>query len=68
MEINIRDKEKIVEIWLAKNKTIDRELRESLMPLYREYKGKKYTVAVFESGGGELYGNVESLVLHNLKL
>jgi len=68
MVINVHEQNKIVEIWLTNEEKRDTALRENLRPLYREYKDKKYTVAVFESGEGSLFDNMESLVLHNLKL
>ena len=68
MVLDVREKDKIVEIWLTNDEKRNTALREKLRPLYKEYKNKKYTVAVFESGEKSLYDNVESLVLHNLKL
>jgi hypothetical protein len=67
LEINVREKDKIAEIWLTKDESNDSTLRQKLRPFYSEYRQKKYTVAVFESGRNSLYSNVESLVLHNLK-
>ena len=50
MEINVRDSSKIVEVWLTREEKRDARLQERLKPLYREYKEKKFLVAVFESG------------------
>ena len=36
-----------------------------LNELYTEYKAKKYVVAVFESGSGDLYENTRDLLLLN---
>ena len=65
MEMNVRDDKKIVEIWLTNAEKIDPILREGLKELYAEYKAKKYLVAVFESGGGDLYENTRDLLLYN---
>lgn len=54
MEIHVRHGSRLVEIWLANSEKRDAKLRERLKPLYREYKGKGYLVAVFESGEQDL--------------
>lgn len=65
MEMNVRNDKKLVEIWLTNTEKIDPVLRERLKELYAKYKAKKYTVAVFESGKGDLYGNTRDLLLFN---
>ena len=50
MEMNVRDDQKLVEIWLTNAEKIDPVLREGLKEIYAKYKTKKYMVAVFESG------------------
>lgn len=65
MEINVRDDRRIVEIWLTNEEQQDRAFRESLKPLYQQYKGKKYTVAVFLSGSRELTEETGALLCHN---
>ena len=40
-------------------------LREGLKRLYDEYKTKKYLVAVFESGEGDLYQSTLELLSYN---
>ena len=52
MEMNVRDDQKLVEIWLTNAEKIDPVLREGLKEIYAKYKTKKYMVAVFESGKG----------------
>ena len=52
MEMNVRDDQKLVEIWLTNAEKIDPVLREGLKEIYAKYKTKKYMVAVFESGVG----------------
>lgn len=65
MEMSIRDDQKIVEIWLTNAEKIDPVLREGLKEIYAKYKTKKYMVAVFESGKGDLYENTRDLLLFN---
>ena len=55
MEMNVRDDQKLVEIWLTNAEKIDPA----------KYKTKKYMVAVFESGKGDLYENMRDLLLFN---
>ena len=67
MEICVRDSLKIVEIWLTNSEQGDAVLRQSLQPMYEKYKQKKYKVAVFESGNGDLFDKTAGLLLHNRK-
>ena len=67
MEINVRDKSKIVEIWLTNAEKRNTELREQLKPLYKEYQAKKYLVAVFESGERDLGDAASDLLCYNRK-
>ena len=67
MEINIRDGNKIVEVWLTREEKQDIKLRERLKPLYQEYKAKKFLVAVFESGEQNLEELTGSLLGYNRK-
>lgn len=63
--MNVRDDKKLVEIWLTNAEKIDPVLREGLKEIYAKYKAKKYLVAVFESGRGDLYENMRDLLLFN---
>ena len=63
--MNVRDDSKIVDIWLTKEEKENQELREQLKPLYKEYKAKKYLVAVFESGEEDLWDNTSQLLCKN---
>ena len=65
MEMNVRDQQKFVEIWLTNAEKIDTVLREGLKEIYARYQTKKYMVAVFESGKGNLYENMRDLLLFN---
>ena len=57
MEMNIHDDTQIVEIWLTNAEKTDPVLQDELKGIYAEYKAKKYMVAVFQSGQGDLYEN-----------
>ena len=65
MEIEVKDKEKRVNIWLTRAESQDQALLDSLKPLYKEYKAKKYLVAVFESGTEDLQGLTRELLRYN---
>ena len=67
MEINVRDDIKIVEVWLTREEKRNIVLREGLKPLCREYKEKKYLVAVFESGSQNLWEETGALLCYNRK-
>ena len=67
MEINVKDDKKLVEIWLTNAEKNDAALRNSLKSIYSSYSEKKYTVAVFESGHGDLYQSALALLKHNKK-
>ena len=65
MQINVREKSKVVELWLTREEKNDPEFRESLNPLYQQYKAQKYLVAVFLSGEENLYEQTRDLLLYN---
>ena len=67
MEINVRDDRKIVEVWLTNEEQQDQAIKESLKPLYQQYKAKKYTVAVFLSGSRDLVEETGALLRYNKK-
>ncbi len=65
MEIQVKDSCKIVEVWLSNEEKQDRTLLEGLKPLYEAYRERNYTVAVFASGGGDLYEGTRDLLRYN---
>ena len=65
MEINVKQEKKRVNIWLTRAESADAELRELMKPLYKQYKAKKYLVAVFESGSESLENSIRELLLFN---
>ena len=67
MEVRIFDDRKIVEVWLTRSERDAPAVQEYLKPLYQHYRPKKYTVAVFFSGNGDLYQQTSDLVCYNRK-
>ena len=67
MEIHVRDDRGLVEIWLSNAEKKDPSLREGLKGIYDKYKKRKYLVAVFESGEGDLYQSTLELLSYNKK-
>ena len=65
MRMEIREQNKIVELWLTREERDDSAFRESLKPIYQEYKEQKYLVAVFLSGEEDLYQQTRDLLLYN---
>ena len=65
MEMIVRDDRKLVEIWLTNAEKNDPKVREGLKDIYDKYKNTKHTVAVFQSGKGDLYENTRDLLLYN---
>lgn len=65
MQMNVREKSKVVELWLTREEKNDPEFRESLKPIYQQYRAQKYLVAVFLSGEENLYEQTRDLLLYN---
>ena len=65
MRMEIRDESKIVELWLTREEQDDPAFRESLKPIYQQYKDQNYLVAVFLSGEEDLYQQTRDLLLYN---
>lgn len=65
MRMEVREQNKIVELWLTREEKEDAAFRESLKPIYQEYKEQKYLVAVFLSGEEDLYQQTRDLLLYN---
>ena len=63
--MEIREQSKIVELWLTREERDDPAFRESLKPLYQQYKAQNYLVAVFLSGEEDLYQQTRDLLLYN---
>ena len=65
MELTLNEKEKYLSIWLTKAESADEALRASLVPIYAEYRSKKYRVVVFCSGNGDLAALTGALLRYN---
>ena len=65
MKIDIRDEQKIVEIWLSKAEQGDPRPSDTLRKICAEYGPRKYTVAVFKSGEEDLLDLTSDLLLYN---
>ena len=62
----VHDDMKLVEIWLTKAESEDEAVNRELEPLYAEYKKKKYRVAVFNSGKGDMLELTKDNEVHHL--
>ena len=65
LELEVKDKQKRVNIWLTHAESQDPAFMESLKPIYREYKARKYLVAVFASGTENLKSLTCDLLRYN---
>lgn len=63
--MEVREQSKIVELWLTNEEKNDPSFRESLKPLYQQYKDQKYLVAVFLSDEADIYQQTRNLLLYN---
>ena len=63
--MEIREESRIVELWLTRAERDDPAFRESLKPIYQQYKDQNYLVAVFLSGEEDLYQQTRDLLLYN---
>ena len=67
MELSINDASRTVEVWLSNEERRDPAVQQHLKPMYTEYAGKKYTVAVFMSGSQDLCSLTSGLLCYNRK-
>lgn len=65
MRMDVKEHSKVVELWLTRDETNDQQFLDSLKPLYRQYQAQHYLVAVFCSGGEDLYQQTRDLLLYN---
>lgn len=65
LQIDVFDNQKIVAVWLTKAERNDERVREKLRELRAEYKAKKYTVAEYQSGEGDLHTSIYGLLRYN---
>lgn len=65
MQMRVNKDSKTVEIWLTNTEKADTAFRDSLKPLYQQYRDQKYTVVLFLSGENDLYERTRDLLLYN---
>lgn len=65
LQIDILDNQKIVAVWLTRAERDDESVMSRLRSLHSEYKAKKYTVAEYHSGSGDLHTSVLDLLTYN---
>ena len=65
MELNVHENTRLVEVWMTGAEKNDPAVQARLKALYANYRGTKYTVAVFQSGSADLYQSTRELLVHN---
>lgn len=60
------DKAKRIEIWLTNSDQQNDGINEIVSRLCDEWRHKKYRIALFRSGSGDLFASAEGLLLSNL--
>lgn len=65
LQIDVFDNQKIVAVWLTRAERDDERVREKLRELRAEYKAKKFTVAEYQSGDGDLHTSIYELLRYN---
>ena len=63
--MEVKDQSKVVELWLTREEKNNKQFLDALNPLYRQYQGQHYLVAVFYSGEEDLYQQTRDLLLYN---
>ena len=67
MRTTIHLDKKYVSIWLTRLESQDEKVRESLKPIYQDYKRRGYKVVVFQSGSGDLVDLTKQFLEYNAK-
>lgn len=67
MEVRVHEDMKLVEVWLTRQEQADDVIREQLRQMYQDYKARKYMVAQYHSGDGDLYAITRDLLIFNRK-
>ena len=65
LQIDVLDNKKIVAVWLTRAEDANEAVRARIEGLCREYKPKKYQVAVYKSGREDLHTSVQDLLAYN---
>lgn len=65
MEIQVRDDRRLVAVWLSRAETREPDLKVRLLSLCQNYRARRYQVAVFCSGAGDLREETGALLRRN---
>lgn len=65
LQIDVLDNKKIVAVWLTRAEDANETVRARIDGLCREYKPRKYQVAVYKSGREDLHTSVLDLLAYN---
>ena len=65
LQIDVLDDKKIVAVWLTRAEDANEAVRARIDGLCREYRPRKYQVAVYKSGSGDLHTSVLDLRAYN---
>lgn len=65
LQIDVLDDKKIVAVWLTRAEDANEAVRARIDGLCREYKPRKYQVAVYKSGSADLHTSVLDLLAYN---
>ena len=65
LQIDVLDNKKIVAVWLTRAEDANEAVRARIDGLCREYRPRKYQVAVYKSGSGDLHTSVLDLLAYN---
>ena len=65
LQIDVLDDKKIVAVWLTRAEDANETVRARIEGLCREYKPRKYQVAVYKSGREDLHTSVLDLLAYN---
>lgn len=67
MEVYRDDQKKLVQVWLTRAESQDKDLQCRLKSMYPQWKKEKYLVAVYHSGKEDLYRSTLDLLVYNKK-
>ncbi len=65
MYVNVRNENKLVELWLTRTEKEDKVFRASLFPVYQRYNAQGFLVVLYLSGEEDLYPQTRDLLLYN---
>ena len=65
MKVNVLEEKQRVEIWLTQAESNDKTVSKEIEKIKNDFRSKKYYIAIFRSGTGNLFENTKNLILHN---